>query len=403
MDFEPALYDGTDHLYAPCISWSGKYSYWKAPAKYVKAGYAVKLVRLAPGTRDDEIQADRAKQCRTLTRDMLQWWNGQEESALGYGTWKYLIARYKSDQFSPYGDVKENTREVYNYLLARWENVIGHMEIGALDFVTVKKIEQAMKEKGYSISNVKRMFTMLRTLASYGKALHLPGARDVKETLSEMRFASPAARSVAPTRAQIMAIVEQADRAGAYSFSAGILLQYELILRPVDVRGQWLKVRGETSGIIRNGKRWQDGLTCDMFNDDLSGFEKVISKTQKSLPEPYFFDLAPLPSLRTRLVDLRPEKPLGPVIVTERHGLPWDRHAWSNAWRRFRKAAGIEDDIQLRDTRAGGITEAKQMGVDPYALRDAGQHASINTTNRYARGRSETANKVVKIRNQNGK
>ena len=83
--------------------------------------------------------------------------------------------------------------------------------------------------------------------------------------------------------------------------------------------------------------------------------------------------------------------------------MPWDRHAWSNAWRRFRKAAGIEDDIQLRDTRAGGITEAKQMGVDPYALRDAGQHASINTTNRYARGRSETANKVVKIRNQNGK
>lgn len=399
MPYEKALYDGSDPLYAPGITWSGRFAYWKPPAKYRKAGYAVANVRLQPGAADDEHQVDRAAKCRDLTREMLLWWAGQGQSAVDYGTWKHLIGRYKTDEFSPYREVKANTREVYDYLLSRWENAIGHMPVEDMTFEQIKTIERTMAAKGRSVSNIKRMFTMLRTLASYGKVLRLPGAGDVKETLSEIRFQNPAARSVAPTRAQIEAIVAAADEAGADSFALGVLLQYELILRPVDVRGQWLKDNGE-GGIVRNGKRWQDGLTWDMFDSNLTGFEKVISKTAKSLPEPYWFDLTPLPEIRERLNRIRPPRPVGPVIVTDRHGLPWDRHAWSNAWRRFKKAAGIEEDIRIMDARAGGITEAKSLGVDSYALRDASQHKEVSTTDRYARGRSDGANRVVKLRRE---
>lgn len=396
MSFDNRLWDGSAPLYAPCLSWTRDTAFWKVPAKYRAAGYKITSIKL-PGMKGDGNDAIRATICRQNTQDMMRWWNDQEQSAPAYGTWKYLIGRYKSDAFSPYRDVKANTREVYDYLLARWETEIGHMAIGHLDFTAIKTIEHTMKAKGRSVSNIKRMFTMLRTLARYGKALNLSGARDVADILGEMRLRTPPARSAAPTRAQIEAIVAEADKAGAMHFALGVLLQYELILRAVDVRGQWLAVDGE-GGIARNGKRWQDGLTWGMFSDDMTSFTKVISKTSKTMPEPYIFDLTDLPDIRRRLMEVR--KPVGPVIVSERHGLPYDRHAWSNTWRRFKSAAGITDDIRIMDARAGGITEAKLSGANPYDLRDAGQHSNIATTSRYARSRSETANKVVKLRRE---
>ena len=62
------------------------------------------------------------------------------------------------------------------------------------------------------------------------------------------------------------------------------------------------------------------------------------------------------------------------------------------------KAAGVREEIKSMDFRAGGISEAKALGVDQYTLRDAAQHTQISTTDRYARGRSESANKVVQLR-----
>jgi len=397
MNFDGRLWDGSDPLYAPGLNWNGTRAYWKVPAKYRKAGYAVTTMRL-PGEKGDGEDLARAARCRELTQEMMRWWNDQEQSAPAYGTWKYLIGRYKSDEFSPYREVKANTSEVYDYLLARWENAIGHMEIGDLDYSTIKTIQRTMQENGRTDSNIHRMFTMLRTVSRYGKALHLEGARDVSETLSEIRIKTAPARSVAPSREQIEAIIAEADKAGARHFALGVLLQYWFMLRAVDVRGQWLKDDGSTGGIIRNGKRWQDGLTWDMVSDDLSTFTKVISKTARTMPEPYVFDLTATPDIQRRMAAVRPEKPVGPVIVSERFGLPYERSAWSNTWRQFRAAAGITDDIRIMDARAGGITEAKALGVDAYALRDAGQHANISTTSRYARGRSAAANKVVKLR-----
>ncbi|MBC7181879.1 MAG: recombinase, partial [Roseovarius sp.] len=179
----------------------------------------------------------------------------------------------------------------------------------------------------------------------------------------------------------------------------GILMQFEFTLRAVDVRGQWLETHEHEGGIIRNGKRWQDGLTWDMFDADLKGFSKVISKTAKSLPEPYRFDLTPLPEIRSRLRMLRQENPVGPVILSMRAGgLPYTASGWSQAWARLRKAAGLPKNIWMMDIRAGAVTEAKSLGVDPFALRDAAQHASVSTTNRYSRNRSEGANQIVQLR-----
>jgi len=64
----------------------------------------------------------------------------------------------------------------------------------------------------------------------------------------------------------------------------------------------------------------------------------------------------------------------------------------------MRKAVGLPKNIWMMDIRAGAVTEAKGLGVDPFALRDAAQHASVSTTNRYSRIRSEGANQIVQLR-----
>jgi hypothetical protein len=60
---------------------------------------------------------------------------------------------------------------------------------------------------------------------------------------------------------------------------------------------------------------------------------------------------------------------------------------------------GLPEELQIRDTRSGGITEAKTL-VDPYTLQHAAQHTQGTTTDIYARDRSGATNNVVRIRSK---
>ena len=235
----------------------------------------------------------------------------------------------------------------------------------------------------------------------HGSLIRAAGAKEVKETLSEIKFKGPKKRTVVATRDQVYAIAAEAEKAGYHSFAVGILLQFEFALRAVDIRGQWLDAPNTDGGIRRNGKRWQDGLTWDMFDEDFTAFEKVISKTEKTLDEAYHFSLEFLPELRQKILALAPpEARVGPVILSSRRGkgLPYTRYGWSQAWARFRKAAGVPEDVQARDMRAGAISEADMLGVSREMLSQAAQHSNLDTTARYVRNRSKAVANVVELR-----
>jgi len=57
----------------------------------------------------------------------------------------------------------------------------------------------------------------------------------------------------------------------------------------------------------------------------------------------------------------------------------------------------LPEELQIRDSRAGGITEAKDL-VGTRTLQHAAQHTQSSTTDIYVRGRSDAANKVVQLR-----
>ncbi len=405
MHFSPALWDGSDPLYAPCTRRVKGLIYWQPPKKYRAAGYKIGNVRL-PGRADDGRDAERAAKARELTIDMLNWASGDIAPRINPGTWGWLIARYKSDDVSPFRDLKPNSRDDYLFSLGRWEEAIGNAPIASTTLIELKSWQRGMQQKGRSASYIKRMFTMLRIVAGYGVALQAPGAREVKEILGEIRIKGPKARKVSPTPEQILAIVAAADTAGDTAFALGILLQWWLTLRAVDVRGQYLRMTAEEAaiakaegGITRGWFRWADGITWEMIDSDVTILTKTPSKTEDSAPDALEFDLTLLPEVRARLRSIPAEQRVGPVIV-DRKGMPFNRYTWSDKFRQYRRAAGVPEDVWMMDTRAGAINHAKRAGASPILMQHAANHASLDTTNRYIREQNMSIAQVIKMRNE---
>lgn len=402
-NFDAALWDGSDPNYAPCTTRGGARKdiiYWTVPQRYRKAGYSIKRINLGTSKQGVPIPTDIAVRARELTREMVQWY---EDSApkLTPGTWLHLIARYKSDEFSPIQSVKGNTREGYMHWLASIEAVLGHVPVEKTTYELLMKIRQGKEKKGRSVHHIHNWFGALRRVARYGVLVDHPGAARAAEILSNMRITTPPARQSAATRAHIEAIVAEADKEGLRTFAAGILIQWWFGLRAVDVRGIWID------------GQWQDGLTWGHFNEDITAFEKVISKTRKSLPEAYHFDLTVVPGLRQRLLELRawlhphylqPHMPLALSIAPGKPGRPrtgkaYSESGWTHTWARMREKAGVPSTVWCMDLRAGAITDAASIpGVSISQLRNMAQHKDAATTGRYIRDRSTDLNKIVQLR-----
>jgi hypothetical protein len=397
MRFKDDLWTEDDPLYAPGKVPSRDNFYWTAPRKYQRMGYEPARIRLT-GKEGDGKDLIRAKECREHTKQMLHHFGVDNPFGLdtSIGTWGWLIRKWKSDPHARYCKVKANTRAMYDHFLDRWDQIIGKAQISAMTYVLASDILAAMKDKGRSQDNMARMFAMLRTLARYGKAIGVTGADKAEAAIGQFRFDGSPARTAAPTRDQIEAIIAEAQRRDLTGFATGLLFQWTYALRAVDVRGQWLSDPHGAGGIARNGKRWQDGLTWDMIAPDMQSFAKVISKTKRSMPEPAVYPITP--KIREALLQTPADRRTGPIILNT-HGEPYTRDGWHIAWRRLRDALDLPKELQVRDVRAGAITEAKRLGADPTLLRDAAGHASIDMTTRYARDRADGAANVIKLRN----
>lgn len=390
MRFDESLWDDSDPDYAPGMKHRkdrGTY-FWTPPKKYKDAGYVIKTIPL-----DQETHRARAAKCRELTREMLDWYKGQSAGRHA-GTWGYVIARYLADDFSSIWDVRPQTRAGYRKELAIVEAVIGDVRVLDTDYAMLATIKKAMETKGRSTHYIKKWFTHFRLAVSHGIKIGEPGCREVKAIRSEMRIKNPPRRSKFITHDQVNQIVAEADARGWNQLALSVLLRFEYMLRGVDVYGDWSPSEGREGGIRHDDLLWDGGLTWEMFDKDVTQFEKVISKTRDSLPEPYVYLL--IPSIRERLLQIPEGQRIGPVIVME-DGLPPRHGRMSHQFRKVRKSLELPEYLQIRDTRSGGITEAKEL-VDGFALRDAAQHTQITTTDTYVRGRSETANNVVQLR-----
>lgn len=397
MRFKDSLWDESDPAYAPCITKSKSYLYWKAPKKYVDLGCTVTRQRLT-GTAGDGQDMLRAAECRALTRDMLAEFS-VDTPQVDPATWRYLFHRYRMDAESPYQSVKANTRDNYDMLLTAWENAIGNAYRAQADYRAAVRWQNAMRENGRSPDWIHRMFTMLRSVVRYGALIEDKEAVRFKAILSDMRITVAKPRKTEGTPEQIAAVIAEAEADGAHSLALGWTMQWWWSLRPVDIRGQWLKTRpGEDhSGIVRNGRRWQDGMTWDMIDPEITRLTKMISKTSKTTAVTKTFNLMQVPEIRDRLLRVPPEKRVGPVILNK-DGLPYTHSGWAHAWVKYRRKAGLPEHVKNMGIRAASLTDGERAGASPFQLRDAAGHSDIATTNRYIRGADEAVENVINLR-----
>lgn len=403
MRFRESLWDDSEPEYAPCSVRIRGIWRWIPPKKYKEAGYSIKTFTL-DGPHEATRSMQQAAQCRALTREMLEWFDGQT-TGKQEGTWGWLIGRFIHDENSPIQDVGAQTRKKYRETLAKVEDAIGTVRIDETDYDRLVGWRRRMESKGRSKHYIKKWFTHWGLALSHGIRI---GARygimddclRIKGIRSEMRISNGAKRSVACTREQVEAIVAEADKLGMWQLSLSVLLRFEFMLRGVNVYGEWEPVDEGDGGIIYQTAsrrlRWVKGATWEEIDRDVTVFEKLISKTANSLPEPYEFDLTNTPHIRERLLQIPEDQRVGPVIKMD-DGMPPRNDLMTKQFKRIVRALELPDELRISDNRAGGITEAKTL-VDPFELRDAAQHTQISTTDRYVRNRSESANNVVAMR-----
>lgn len=383
--------DGSVPDYAPGIARSKDNFYWRPPQKDVENGYVIKSIKL-PGKHGDGLDLDRAARCRDLERDMIRWRSDLAKPLIEPFTWGWLIRRYLHDELSPYRGVKGNTAEEYKWWLEAITTAIGEVLIEQTDYERIKRWQVAMQDKGRSVAYIARWFNRLRLAANYGALINPALCARPKEILSGMRFTAPKPRNAAPTPAQIEAIIAKADAAGDHMFSLAISLMWWTMLRPVDILGQYLG-KGETA-------RWADGLTWNMVSIEAATITKTPSKTEEAMPEALVWDLSPVPELIARLSAIPAEQRIGPVI-RQGNGKAFHRRWFNTLYRRYAEAAGIPDHIQMRDTRAGAITDAKSKGATMIQMQHAANHANQATTHRYVRDKGAELAQVILLRKSN--
>jgi integrase len=88
----------------------------------------------------------------------------------------------------------------------------------------------------------------------------------------------------------------------------------------------------------------------------------------------------------------------GPMVIAEHSRKPWRQKVFANKWREIARAMGIPDNVQNRDSRAGGATDAETKGADIEKTRKGLGHAKPETTRIYTRGDEEATAEIAYIR-----
>lgn len=74
---------------------------------------------------------------------------------------------------------------------------------------------------------------------------------------------------------------------------------------------------------------------------------------------------------------------ISPYLLPTQKGTPYARSGLFSMWDRARERAGITDDVQFRDLRALGATDAARSGVDRKKIQERLVHTSSKTTDIY--------------------
>lgn len=399
-------------------------STWVAPQDVVKTGFFPKTQRLWPPTSNPrapfapDVETYIRSECARLQDQMLAWKHrGATGNAIFDGKIKGLIGCYLKDPDSDFQGLRYRSKQTYRTHCDVIEIEVGDRVLGSLsgrDFLRWFKAWAAPDRKGdmRHVPRAHARITMLRILFSFGVAMELEPARAsnclrLATILSNMKFENGRRRTESVNAAQATAIRHRAHEMGFPSVALAQALQFDLMVRPKDVVGEWLPIdEPGTSDVTARGEKWLYGfhwrevdknLTLDhRLSKSLRGREAI---TDPRAGELKVWDLRRYPMVMEELALIPDGRRTGPMVVDERTRLPYQDGAFRRRWRQCANAAGVPNNVQNRDSRSGGITEGiEATDGNVNAVRQAAGHRKIETTLIYDRGATRDTAKVADFR-----
>lgn len=390
---------------APGLAWKprkhGRWeARWQGRTDIVEKGFQPKSMRVWCGTEAEltPITQDYIRsRCAIMQNEMLVFNVGGIPTILAAfdGTLRSLIAMYQIDPMSPYRKLRYTSRRTSDALTKRIEEKHGNVFVDTIKARTLMEWHEQWADAG-KVAMGHSMIAQIRTLLTFGATLlDSDDCRRVRQILRDMKFKMSKPREERLTSEQADMIRAAAHEKGRHSIALAQAFQFECMLRQKDVIGEWVPISepGPATEIVDGNSKWFRGLRWNEIDDNLI-LRHLTSKRQKMIE----IDLKGAPMVMDEFARIRllngslPSN--GPVIVSERMQVPYDRIAFRRHWRQLANLCGIPKEVRNMDSRAGAISEATDAGADLEHVRHAATHSDIAMTQRYSRG---SADKVVQV------
>jgi hypothetical protein len=362
---------------------------WRARKSAVALGYRPSVIQLEIDPNDAAAIAER---CRKEQAKLEAWLANEHSEPRFDGTMGSLIDIYASAENSPYQNLRYRSQVNYDRQLRLLKETVGERRIDKLtgdDFDRWYRKWREPKRPGSPprIGRAHSLITRLRTLFGYGQRRAYPNCEKLKNVLSEMRFKATPPRKVIITYRQVVAFISKAHELKEPELALAQALQFEGTLRQIDVIGEWLPDPERPSGF-----RWANGLLWQHIPD------YVLTKDTTKTGQESRIDFKLYPLALAELQRVPSDERVGPVIINRVTGEPFKSSTYRRRWRAVARAAGIPDEVENRDSRAGGVTEGSDAGADLEHLRVHASHADGRTTARYNRRTLTKTRTVARLR-----
>jgi hypothetical protein len=321
---------------------------------------------------------------------------------------------YRNHTFSRFNKVKHNTRQTYERDLKLISTTVGRRLIRNLTVLDIQHwYDEWRKPEAPGgperIDRAHNGVAMFRTVIYFLAALRVKECKVLAEELERVKFEKRGAREEELTYSQCAAFIKTALEFGrkgimpadrCLHLAIGTAAQFELMLRQMDIIGEWAKAtatRKLPAGITtleHGGDLWAGFFTWEM----ISGWRWRMKTSKSKYRSAADFDLMKY-DLLLPLLDAVPHENRTGAIVKGEKNLPVRQSTYGRWWRRIARAAGIPDTVWNMDARAGGATEADEAGAALEAIQGALTHSKESTTLRYIRrGRSRKIGQVAEAR-----
>jgi integrase len=388
------------------LIWDRGVPVWRATRAAIRAGYPVKRANLSYFADDEAALFAR---CQRLTAEQNEWLSPQRPDPLFDGTIRSVINLWQADPASPYHTPEASSRHPYNVYARMIVSTVGTRRVDALDGRDMRRWHAKWMEPDEAggkprLARARTAITILKTALTFAAGCRKSRCKELRDILRDIDFPGPRPRREAPTAPEIVAARKAVHELGHPAAALAYALQFEGTMRQWDVIGKWVPLADKRpSPMIDGGKKWVGPMWSQI--DEHLILRYAPSKTQLTSGAEVVLDLKALPMVMEELAEVPEGGRRGPLIVNPRTGLPYRHEYFRVLWRKAAAKVGISATVWNRDTRAAGVTEARQAASpnEPSNILDdvakqAGHTTKRTTARVYDRDRLEAARRVAAAR-----